>query len=81
MTSIDQSGFDIVCHDQGEEHEVRVTFGHSLHAVSQVKHELDTLAKEAQTALRGNDPLSQVLHSSQGLLSFSPGISYYPFRD
>lgn len=60
MTSIDQDGFDIVCHDQGEQHEVRVTFAHSLHAVSQVKHELDTLAREAETALRGNDPQSQV---------------------
>ncbi|KAF9297492.1 hypothetical protein BGZ88_009894 [Linnemannia elongata] len=61
MTSIDQNGFDIVCHDQGEEHEVRVTFGHSLHAASQAKHELDTLAKEAEAALRGNSPQSQNL--------------------
>ncbi|KAF8936986.1 hypothetical protein BGZ47_009228 [Haplosporangium gracile] len=66
VTSIDQNGFDIVCHEQGEQHEVRVTFGHSLHAVSQVKHQLDTLAKEAEAALRGNDS------QSQGLMPDSP---------
>ncbi|OAQ27250.1 hypothetical protein K457DRAFT_127705 [Linnemannia elongata AG-77] len=82
MTSIDQNGFDIVCHDQGEEHEVRVTFGHSLHAASQAKHELDTLAKEAEAALRGNTPQSQSY--SLNLKTYTPTIESYarqPFSD
>ncbi|KAF9123598.1 hypothetical protein BGW39_008837 [Mortierella sp. 14UC] len=66
VTSIDQSGLDVVCHDEGEEHEIRVTFNYSLHAVSQVKDVLSDLAKEAEAALRGNDP------HSQGLMPDSP---------
>ncbi|KAK3816704.1 MAG: hypothetical protein J3R72DRAFT_391866 [Linnemannia gamsii] len=69
VTSIDQNGFDIVCHDQGEEHEVRVAFSYSLHAVSQARDELLSLAKEAETALRGSDP------QSQGLMPDSPSAT------
>ncbi|KAF9922451.1 hypothetical protein FBU30_007422 [Linnemannia zychae] len=69
MASIDQNGFDVVCIDQGEEHEIRVTFKHSLHALSQARDELMSLAKEAETALRGNDS------NSQGLMPDSPSAT------
>ncbi|KAF9437432.1 hypothetical protein BGZ76_000753 [Entomortierella beljakovae] len=59
MTSIDSDGFDIVCKDNGEEREVRVAFGYSIHAISQVKTALMTLAKEAELGLR-DDPNGQV---------------------
>ncbi|KAG0366816.1 hypothetical protein BGZ54_004840 [Gamsiella multidivaricata] len=60
MTAVDQDGFDIVCQDNGQERELRVTFGHSLHAVSQVKDAFMALAREAEIALRGDDRLGQV---------------------
>jgi len=60
MLELDQDGFLLTCQEHGEEHEVRVAFTHSLHAVSQVKDMLMSLAKEAETALRGNDPTQQV---------------------
>ncbi|KAF9172108.1 hypothetical protein BGX21_002884 [Mortierella sp. AD011] len=66
IVAVDQDGFDITCQDNGEEREVRVTFGRSMHAVSQVKDAFMTLAREAETALRGNDP------SGQGLMPDSP---------
>ncbi|KAF9090531.1 hypothetical protein BGX23_005930 [Mortierella sp. AD031] len=69
VTSIDQNGFDIVCHDQGAEHEIRVAFSHSLHAPNQARDELVALAKEAESALRGNDP------QSQGLMPDSPSAT------
>ncbi|KAF9350147.1 hypothetical protein BGX26_011629 [Mortierella sp. AD094] len=69
MTAVDQHGFDISCQDNGEDREVRVTFGHSMHAVSQVKDAFMTLAREAETALRGNDP------SGQGLMPDSPSLT------
>ncbi|KAF9561298.1 hypothetical protein EC968_005792 [Mortierella alpina] len=69
MTSVDQDGFDLVCVDQGQEQEVRVTFNHSLHAPSQVRDALTDLAKEAETALRGNDP------NSQGAMPDSPSAT------
>ncbi|KAG0089073.1 hypothetical protein BGZ93_007611 [Podila epicladia] len=59
MLELDQDGFLLTCQEHGEEHEVRVAFTHSLHAVSQVKDMLMSLAKEAETALRGNDPSQQ----------------------
>ncbi|KAG0205419.1 hypothetical protein BGX28_002990 [Mortierella sp. GBA30] len=69
MTSVDQNGFDITCLDQDQEHEVRVTFSHSLHAPSQVRDALTELAKEAETALRGSDP------DGQGLMPDSPSAT------
>ncbi|KAG0302906.1 hypothetical protein BGZ98_007137 [Dissophora globulifera] len=61
MTGVDQDGFDVTCLNEGQEQEVRVAFPHSLHAVSQVKDVLMTLAKEAETALRGKEgPENQV---------------------
>lgn len=65
MTSVDQDGFELLCLDQGQEQEVRVTFSHSLHAPSQVRDALTDLAKEAETALRGKDPDSQVHEQAQ----------------
>ncbi|KAF9951346.1 hypothetical protein BGZ72_007119 [Mortierella alpina] len=70
MTSVDQDGFDLLCLDQGQEQEVRVTFSHSLHAPSQVRDALTDLAKEAETALRGNDP------DSQGAMPDSPSVTF-----
>ncbi|KAF9113315.1 hypothetical protein BGX27_001851, partial [Mortierella sp. AM989] len=59
LTSVDQDGFDITCQDNGQEREVRVAFGHSMHAISQVKDALMALSKEAEAALRGKDPNGQ----------------------
>ncbi|CAO3571769.1 unnamed protein product [Mortierella alpina] len=70
MTAVDQDGFDLLCVDQGQEQEVRVTFNHSLHAPSQVRDALTDLAKEAETALRGNDP------DSQGAMPDSPSATF-----
>lgn len=60
MTAIDQDGFDITCHDGGEKREVRVAFRRSMRSISQVREELMALAKEAERALRGKYPKSQV---------------------
>lgn len=60
MDQIDKDGFIVKCIESGQEHEVRVAFTHSLHAVSQVKDMLMSLAKEAELALRGPDPTAQV---------------------
>jgi putative heme iron utilization protein len=60
MDQIDQDGFIVKCVEHGQDHEVRVAFTHSLHAISQVKDMLMSLAKEAENALRGPDPKAQV---------------------
>ncbi|GJJ76020.1 hypothetical protein EMPS_08378 [Entomortierella parvispora] len=59
MDQIDKDGFIVKCMEGGQEHEVRVAFTHSLHAISQVKDMLTSLAKEAELALRGPDPKAQ----------------------
>ncbi|KAF8937624.1 hypothetical protein EDD21DRAFT_182806 [Dissophora ornata] len=68
MTAVDQDGFDVTCLDHGQEQELRVTFRHSMHAVSQVKDALMAMAKEAKTGLRGDDP------NNPGLMPDSPSV-------
>ncbi|KAG0330607.1 40S ribosomal protein S17, partial [Podila humilis] len=89
MIELDQNGFLLTCTDSNkDEHEVRVAFSHSLHAVSQVKDTLMTLAKEAETVLRGNNPTEQGdmpdshfywpdLNLSTGILTFLAGLALY----